>query len=168
MDGAGFMDTMDPTLSELGDEFTLGDIDGKRPKQNRSRWDVTVNSDVVLFLNLRVWWCKHWRARFKCNVKSKVFCFDRPINVKFASSLQTCVLYCPLDSFFSSHFVSSQELFCVDIQSCAKVVDVTLAADVKTHKHDLITSQHLYSLHFIWIEFLNDFTLMCSFFCYHV
>lgn len=27
MDGAGFMDTMDSTLSELGDEFTLGDID---------------------------------------------------------------------------------------------------------------------------------------------
>lgn len=23
------MDSMDPTLSELGDEFTLGDIDGK-------------------------------------------------------------------------------------------------------------------------------------------
>lgn len=23
------MDNMDPTLSELGDEFTLGDIDGK-------------------------------------------------------------------------------------------------------------------------------------------
>lgn len=30
MDGGGFiMDNMDPTLSELGDEFTLGDIDGK-------------------------------------------------------------------------------------------------------------------------------------------
>ncbi|XP_065134542.1 sterol regulatory element-binding protein 2 isoform X3 [Paramisgurnus dabryanus] len=27
MDGAGFMDTVDQTLSELGDEFTLGDID---------------------------------------------------------------------------------------------------------------------------------------------
>ncbi|XP_056609247.1 sterol regulatory element-binding protein 2-like isoform X1 [Triplophysa dalaica] len=27
MDGAGFMDTMYPTLTELGDEFTLGDID---------------------------------------------------------------------------------------------------------------------------------------------
>lgn len=27
------MDNMDPTLSELGDEFTLGDIDGK--EQNK-------------------------------------------------------------------------------------------------------------------------------------
>lgn len=28
------MDNMDPTLSELGDEFTLGDIDGKEARPN--------------------------------------------------------------------------------------------------------------------------------------
>jgi len=30
MDASEFMDTMDPSLAELGDEFTLGDIDGER------------------------------------------------------------------------------------------------------------------------------------------
>lgn len=29
MDGGEYMDGMDPTLAELGDEFTLGDIDGE-------------------------------------------------------------------------------------------------------------------------------------------
>lgn len=29
MDGGEYMETMDPTLAELGDEFTLGDIDGE-------------------------------------------------------------------------------------------------------------------------------------------
>lgn len=29
MDGGGYIENMDPTLAELGDEFTLGDIDGE-------------------------------------------------------------------------------------------------------------------------------------------
>ena len=51
MDGGEFistMENMDSSLAELGDEFTLGDIDGE------SRWGVCVSVAVVKGLDPRV------------------------------------------------------------------------------------------------------------------
>lgn len=45
MDGF-IMDHMDPTLSELGDEFTLGDIDGKQH-----------NKIIIIYTII---WCVFW------------------------------------------------------------------------------------------------------------
>ena len=50
MDGGEYLmsaENMDPTLSELGQEFTLGDIDGKRFRQSARQFTAAVLSCQV-------------------------------------------------------------------------------------------------------------------------